>query len=186
VGGQFVLAAGLVIPAVGLVILGAGPAVAQADEEAQRAAARLNREGIAHLGAKRYREAVDAFQAAREHLPKDASLRRNLATAFAYLGVVHMNAGRFGDAGRALGQAIGLDPERARIRYYRGVLDFKQTRYRESVRRLEAVLKEAPDDAEALETLGGDAVRKDQRDRAQSALSCQSRCIPAGCGAGGG
>jgi tetratricopeptide (TPR) repeat protein len=137
-------------------------AVGQDRDERTEEAVRLNKLGIQHLEAGRFREAIDAFLEARDKLPDSANIKKNLATAFSHLGVDHLKSGRYADAARALGQASGLDPENSHIDYYRGVLAFKRGDYRESIRRLEACLKKKPDNRAAWETLGHGYYRLDR------------------------
>jgi len=137
-------------------------AMGQVRDDRGPEAVRLNKLGIRHLKAGRYQEAIDAFLEAREKLPDDANIRKNLATAFVHLGVDHLKGGRYADAARALGQASGLDPDNPRIDYYRGVLAFKRGEYRQSVRRLEACVKKEPDHRPAWETLGHAYYRLDR------------------------
>ena len=151
---------------------------AQAEETNQEDASRRNRAGIEHLEANRPREAIQAFQEALERLPDDQTIRKNLATAYARLGVNGLKRGQFAAAGRAFRQAAGLDPKNANLLYYRGVLAFKQGHYTESVDLLEKAIERKPENAAAWTTLGHAYYRLDRLDRTiaawQAALARQA------------
>jgi Flp pilus assembly protein TadD len=137
-------------------------AAAQDEGERRREAVRLNGEGVRLLEAGRFVEAIDLLQSARDLLPGNERIVKNLAAAYSHLGVDHLKSGRNAAARRAFNQATGLDPDSTVITYYRGVLALKQGDYRESVRLLKSVVERDPENLAAWESLGHAHYRLDE------------------------
>lgn len=136
--------------------------LAQDRDDRHSKAVELNSKGIGFLEEKRYLEAIKTFQAALDLLHDSQRIKRNLAAAYSHLGVQRLKSGRFSDAGRALNQAAGLDPDNPNLRYYRGFLAFKQGRYAESIRLLKSSLAKDPKKVAAWISLGHCHYRLDQ------------------------
>lgn len=120
------------------------------DDEVQR----LNRTGIEHLNARRYREAITSFQAAFDRLKANENIRKNLSTAWLHYGVAHLRANRFSAARRAFAQVVGLGESSPRVEAYRGYVAFKQAQYQEARRLLKGALQRDPTHRDAWVTLG--------------------------------
>jgi len=90
-----------------LALAAALPALAADGPELAR---RLNDEAIALVSEGKLEEAIAKFTRARSFLPADPTLRKNLATARAKLGVRHLGKGEAEEAVRQLRLAASLDP----------------------------------------------------------------------------
>jgi len=123
-----------------------------------RAAVAANERGIAHLLADRAGPACDAFRQARELLPHDPVVARNLAAARAARGIQSMRARRAESALRDFESAHELHPTRLRYRVLLARARIEMGRDGDLLTArdaLVAVLEDDPDHLEALVLLAG-------------------------------
>jgi tetratricopeptide (TPR) repeat protein len=120
-------------------------------------AARLNEEGIAHLGGGRPEEAVQAFEAALAARPGDPVLEKNRAAALAEWGEELRRERRTAEAAARLEQAVRAHPARVRYRVLLGRARFEcgEDGLRAAARAdFELALAGDPDHLDALVNLG--------------------------------
>lgn len=129
----------------------------------------LNDDGIRHLKAKRYVDAIDAFQRALAAKPDSETIRKNLAGAWLHQAIDAIVARRFADAKRSLGQSIGIGGRTPRTDFADGYLAFRRTDYATARRKLEKAVAGDPDYRSAWEILGHVRYRLDALDETVAA-----------------
>ncbi|TAH38929.1 MAG: hypothetical protein EYC70_03175 [Planctomycetota bacterium] len=104
-----------------------------------------NEAGVAALAEARYDDAVAALENARRLLPDDATVRVNLARAYAFRGRSLLDAGRVPEALRDFGAGVAVDRDGGALETLSAEAHLRLGRREQAQAALDAVLRDFPD-----------------------------------------